>query len=192
MIPKSHQSFRTRTNCIPTFYCRNDCFENSFFPSALSDWFQLDVTIRNSESIAIFKSRLLSFIRPIQSDVYNIFDPIGLKFLTRLRLDFSHLNEHRFRHNFQDCLNPLCSCSLETEDTKHYLLHCHHFSQHRIDLINSVKYIFEGFDSLSDNAKKDLLLYGDPRFDINKNKFILEATLFYIKSTEKFSGSLFD
>ena len=31
----------------------------------------------------------------------------------------SHLNEHKFRHNFQDCLNPLCSCSLEIEDTVH-------------------------------------------------------------------------
>ena len=189
MIPKSHQSFRTRTNSIPTFYCRTDCYKNSFFPSALSDWFQLDAAIRNSESIAIFKSRLLSFIRPIQSDVYNIFDPIGLKFLTRLRLDFSHLNEHRFRHNLQDWWNPLCSCSLETEDTKH-LLHRHHFSQHCVDLTNSVKYIFEGFDFLSDNVKKDLLLCGGSRFDINK-KFILEATLFYIKSTERFSGSLF-
>ena len=154
MIPKSHQSFRTRTNSIPTFYCRTDCYKNSFFPSALSDWFQLDAAIRNSESIAIFKSRLLSFIRPMQSNVYNIFDPIGLKFLTRLRLDFNHLNEHRFRHNFQDCLNPLCSCSLETEDTKHYLLHCNQFSQHRIDLINSMIYIFAGFDSSFDNAKK--------------------------------------
>ena len=65
-----------------------------FISSALSDWFQLDAATRNSESIAIFKSRLLSFICPIQSDVYNIFDPIGLKFLTRLRLYFSHLNEH--------------------------------------------------------------------------------------------------
>ena len=191
MIPKSHQSFRTRANSIPTFYCRNDCYKNSFFPSALSDWFQLDTAIRNSASIAIFKSRLLSFIRPMQSDVFNIFESIGLKFLTRLHLNFSHLNEHRFRHNFQGYLNPF-SCSLQTEDTIHYLLHCHHFSQHRIDLINSVKYIFEDFDSLSGNAKKDLLLYGDPRFDINKNKFILEATLFYIESTERFSGSLFD
>ena len=138
MIPKSHQSFRTRTNSIPTFYCRTDCYKNYFFPSAWSDWFQLDVAIRNSESIAIFKSRLLSFIRPIQNDVYNIFDPIGLKLLTRLRLDLSHLNEHRFRHNFQDCLNHLCSCSLQIEDTMHYLLHCHHFSQHRIDLINNL------------------------------------------------------
>ena len=128
----------------------------------------------------------------MQSDVYNIFDPIGLKFMTRLRLDFSHLNEHIFRHNFQACLNHLCSRSLQSEDTIHYLLHCHHLSQHRIDLVNSVKYIFEYFDSLSDNAKKDLILYGDPRFDINKNKFILEGKVFYIKSTERFSGSLFD
>ena len=186
LIPKSHQSFRTKTNSITTFCCRTDCYKNSFFPSALNDWFQLDVAIRNSELIAIFKSRLLSFIRPIQSDVYNIFDHIGLKFLTHLRLDFSHLNEHRLRHNFQDCLNPLCSCSLQTEDRINYLRTCHHFSQHRIDLINSVKYIFEGFDSLSDIAKKDLLLSRDPRFDINKNK------LFYIKSTETFSGSKFD
>ena len=93
LIPKSCQSFRTRTNRIPTLYCRTDCFKNSFFLSALSDWFQLDVTIRNSESIAIFRSRLLFFVRSIQSDVYNIFDPTGL-------------DEHRFRHSFQDCLNP--------------------------------------------------------------------------------------
>ena len=49
LIPKSHQSLRTKTNRIPTFYFRTACFKNSFFPSALSDWFQLDVTIRNPE-----------------------------------------------------------------------------------------------------------------------------------------------
>ena len=177
---------------MPTFHCRTDCFKNSFFPSTLNDWYKLDETIRDSESISIFKNRLLSFIRPLESNVYNIFDPKGLKFLTRLRLGFSHLNEHRFRHNLQDCMNPLCSCSLEIEDTSHYLLHCHHFSQYRIDLMNSVKSILENFESLSDNVKKDILLYGDSRLDGNKNKFILEATLTYIKSTDRFSGSIFD
>ena len=135
---------------------------------------------------------MLSFIRPIANNVYNIFDPIGLKLLTRLCLDFSHLNEHRFRHNFQDCMNPLCSCNLDIEDTSHYLLHCHHFSQHCIDLMNSVNSIYENFDSQSDNNKKDVLLFGDPSSDENTSKFILEATLPYIKSTERFSGSLFD
>ena len=33
-----------------------------------------------------------------------------------LRLRFSHLNEHKFSPGLQDTLNPLCNCSLETED----------------------------------------------------------------------------
>ena len=96
-----------------------------------------------------------------------------MKFLTRLRLGFSHLNEHMFRHNLQDCMSPLCSCSLEIEDTSHYLLHCHHFSQYRIDFMNIVKSIFENFESLSDNVKKDILLYGNSRLHGNKNKLNL-------------------
>ena len=178
---------------MATFHCRTDCFKNSFFPSTLNDWYKLEETIRNSESISIFKSRLLSSIRPLESNVYNIFDRVGLKFLTRLRLVFSHhLNEHRFQHTFQDCMNPLCSPNLEIEDASHYRLHCHHFSQYRIDLINSVKSILENFESFSENVKKDILLYGDSRLDGNKNKFILEATLTYIKSNDRFSGSIFD
>ena len=118
-IPKTQQTITTRNNHIPNDHCRANCFKYSFFSFILE-----------SDSLAIFKSRLLSFIRPIQSNVYNVFDPTGLKLLTRLCLGCSHLNEHRFRHNFQDCLNPLCSCSLEIEDTVYYLLHCHHFSHY--------------------------------------------------------------
>ena len=74
IIPKCHQSTRLRNNRLPTFHCRTECFKNSFFPSTMNDWFNLDSTIRDSESIAIFKKRSLSFIRPIPSNVYNIFD----------------------------------------------------------------------------------------------------------------------
>ena len=129
----------------------------------------------------------MSFIHPVQTNIYNIFDPKDLAFLTRLRLGVSHLNEHRFRHNFQDCLNPLCSCSLEIEDTSYYILHCHctyfctHFSHHFVDLMISVKSICDNFDSMPDNVKEDLLVYGDSRFDENKNRVILKATINYIK-----------
>ena len=133
---------------MPTFHCRTDCFKNSFFPSTLSGWFKLDVTIRNSELIPIYKSRLLSFIHPVPSNAYTIFDPTGLKLLTRLRLGFSHLNDHRFQHNFHDCMNPLCSCSLEIENTLHHLLYCHHLSQNCIVLMNSVKPVSQNFNSL--------------------------------------------
>ena len=50
----------------------------------------------------------------------------------------------------------------------------------------------ENFESLSDSVKKDILLYGDSRLDGNRNKFILEPTLTCIKSTDRFSGSIFD
>ena len=57
--------------------------------------------------------------------------------------------------------------------------------------MNSVKCILDNFESLSDNDKKGIPLYGDSRLDNNKNKFVLEATLNYIKNSERFSGSSF-
>ena len=73
-----------------------------------------------------------------------------------------------------------------------YLLHCYHFNQHRLDPMNSLKSVLANFESSSDNIKKKILLYGDSRLDNNKNKFILEVTLNNIKTSERFSGSLFE
>ena len=53
------------------------------------------------------------------SSVYNINDPLGLRLLTRLMIGLSHRHssafEHRFRHNFQDSVNPLYNYSIEVE-----------------------------------------------------------------------------
>ena len=54
-------------------------------------------------------------------------------------------------------------------------MHCHDFSQYRFDLTNSIKSIFDDFQSFSDNVKRDILLYRDSRLDANKNKLTLEA-----------------
>ena len=58
--------------------------------------------------------------------------------------------------------------------------------------MNSANLVFDNCESLSDNNKKDVLLYGNSRFDENKNKLILEATTTYIKTSKRFSGSLFE
>ena len=57
--------------------------------------------------------------------------------------------------------------------------------------MNKVNQIDESFSYLSDDNKVRLLLYGDSRFDDNKNNFILSALLTYILETERFSTSLF-
>ena len=89
-------------------------------------------------------------------------------------------------------MNPLCSCSLEIENTFHYLRHGHQFNHIRIDLMSSVKSVYDNFKSLSDKDKKYILLYGDSRLGRIKNKFILEATLTYTRNYERFYGSLFE
>ena len=48
----------------------------AFFVSIFNDWFNLDINIRNPESIFLFnlfKCRLLSFTRTVQISIYNIF-----------------------------------------------------------------------------------------------------------------------
>ena len=57
---------------------------------------------------------------------YHINDSVGVKLVTRLRLCFSHLYESKFRHDFKNTLNPLCSCSMEPATTAHLFL-CSHF-----------------------------------------------------------------
>ena len=154
LIPNCEQTIRIRNNRILVYYCRTKSFKDSLFIYILKDWFSLENSIKSSETILTFKNRLLSFIHPVQNNIFNIFDPIGLKFLTRLWLGFSHLNAHIFWHNYQNCMNPLSSCSLEIEDTLHYLLNCHLFNHFRIRLMNNVKSVVDNSESQSVKDKK--------------------------------------
>ena len=60
-----------------------------------------------------------------------------------------------------------------------------------MDLTNKVNQINENFSYLSDDDKVSHLLYGDLRFQDNKNNFILSASVTYILEIERFSASIF-
>ena len=62
-----------------------------------------------------------------------------IKLITRLRLGFSHLREHKLRHNFQDTLNPVCSCGQNIETITEYLLHFHNYFNERMTLLNNLQ-----------------------------------------------------
>ena len=134
------RAYNTRNvDYIPCFNTRHNFFRNSFFPSTLIEWNNLDINIRNSESYAIFKKSILRFIRPSEKPIFNCHNSSGIKLITRLRLDFSHLHEHKFRHNFQDTLNPICSCGENIKTTTHYLLHCPNYLNERMTLWNNLQ-----------------------------------------------------
>ena len=75
-------------------------------------------------SISIFKSNILKFIRCKPNNVYRCHNPKEIRLLRRLHQGLSHLREHKFKNSFQDCLNPLCFSGNEIETSTHYLLHC--------------------------------------------------------------------
>ena len=64
----------------------------------------------------------------------------AIKLLSRLRLNFSHLNKHKARHGFKDGTNSMCECDcgLATETTLHFLLQCQQYQTIRLELLNSI------------------------------------------------------
>ena len=60
----------------------------------------------------IFKKSLSKFIRPSPNSVFNCYNCKGIKHLPRLCLGLSHLLEHKFKHSFQNTLNPFGLCDL--------------------------------------------------------------------------------
>ena len=92
IIPSTTRRYCSRNeNNIPLVRVNNKYFMNTFFPSTITEWNKLDLSIRNSASLNVFKSRLLQFVRPLENSVFTCHNPIGIKYLTRPRLGFSHL-----------------------------------------------------------------------------------------------------
>ena len=62
-----------------------------FFFFFLIKWNKLDLTIRNSETLSIFKKCILQFIMSSPGSTYNCFNSQGVKHLTRLHFGLNHL-----------------------------------------------------------------------------------------------------
>ena len=133
---------------------------------------------------------MINGITPSSNSVFNIHNPIGLKFITRLRFGLCHLNEHRFNHSFKNCLSPKCICSSENESTLHFFLHYHYYIPIRKTLFEEVKTTDANLLKLPDCKPTDILLYGCSHFDENQNQLLI-SSIEYIMNSKRFDGSLF-
>ena len=173
----SSRSYFTRyVENVPSFKVRHDLFKNSFFPSTAIEWIKIDKNIRKSENI-----------RPSQSRVYNCHNPKGIKLLTRLKVGLSHLREYKFKHSFQDTINPICNCGEDIETTSHYLLHCPDYLQERKTLSCIVPNIFD----FNNDQLTEILLYDKEDLDNIYITSILDATINYLIETRRFNAQLF-
>ena len=81
IIPSTTRRYSSRNeNSIPLVRVNNNYFMNTF-PSTITEWNKLDLSIRNSASLNVFKVRLLQFVRPLENSVFPCHNPIGIKYL---------------------------------------------------------------------------------------------------------------
>ena len=111
-------------DCIPLIKIKHNFFKNIFLSSAII------------ESLGIFKSNILKLFRPTPTSFFNCYNHKGIRLMTRLCLGLSRLREHKFNHNFQNCINPLSICAMDIESTSHFFVHCPLFDDKTITLLS--------------------------------------------------------
>ena len=186
-LQQPHYSLRN-PDVVGRIRARTEKFKSSFYPNCLVEWNELDLEIRLAPSVGIFKKKLISIIRPLAKSVFGIHDPIGLSYLTQLRVGLSKLCFHKFKHNFRDSINPMCPSNDGIETTEHFLLLCPSFEVERLNLLARVFELLRpyGYIDLSNEVLMQLLLYGDKHLPHDLNRNLLALTLKYIHATGRF------
>ena len=167
--------------------CRTDKYSYSFFPNAISTWNRIITNFETMPTFGVFKSHLISLVRPNLKSTFDLHDPVNLRYLFQLRLGLSQLRYHKKRHNFADTPSDICLCNEGIENISHFFLYCPFYITHRESLTSSVNDILTRNNLTIPQDPTELYLYGHPSLSISENKSILLATTSFIKSTNRFS-----
>ena len=146
--------------------------------------------METQKGFLVFKGSLLKFIGPSLSNVFDCDNHKGIRLITRLCVGPSHLCEHKFKHIFQDCLNPVCSRGVNTESFSHFLPHCPIFNDERYTLLSRCNRIDFKLLELTKSSLLQTLLWGNTFFDKEKNTLIPYTTIEYILSIDTFEEPL--
>ena len=97
------------------------------------------------------------------NSIYNIHNPLGIKYLTRLRIGPSQLKKHKFRRNFQDSVDLMCLWSNDFETTIHFFLHFANFNTQRKSLFDKTTTIDGSILVENKDGIINTLLFGIPK-----------------------------
>ena len=98
-----------------------------------------------------------------ENSLFLFIIPLYTRLFTRLRLQFSHLNKHKFRYVFGDAIRSMCGCNSEIENTEHFLLRCNFYSAQRFEFFNDIDKVDLSFIQLRTKEQANNFLYGYPR-----------------------------
>ena len=70
-----------------------------------------------------------------------------------------------------------------------FLLHCHHYTNTRLTLLNSIAEIIDSTFNIANKCLANLLLFGSPEYTEIENSHIINATIKYLLDSERFNDS---
>ena len=150
--------------------CRTETFRCSVIPSSAKLWNELPEENRNidycieklrtSGNALFYEGKRLNNIKHAQ-----------------LRMNCSKLNAHLFSLHVSDTAE--CACGHGMEDSEHFMLHCPLYHGHRQTMIRTIENENVNLDDININ----LLLHGDERYSMEKNKCVFKAVHTFISET---------
>ena len=162
-------------------------YSDSYFPYMTKLWNNLEVSTQVMV-LSDFKVQLKKELKPIKYRHFSKGSKLGSTLLSRIRLNRSDLNLHKFEIGLHD--TPACDCHEKSESSIHYIMDCFLFSGERQILFQLVEHYIPKFSKLSKSKQYDILLFGispeNPDFyttnttiSIAVQKFILKTKRFH-------------
>ena len=137
-----------------------------------------------------FQKQYPHIFRPTPRSFFNCYNHMGIRQMTRLHLGLSRLCEHKFNRNFQNCINPLCSCAMDNKSTSHFFLHCPLFDDKTITLLSTLNKSDCKLIETNEFSLIETLLIGNSLFDLKKklsHSFLMHPliTFYLLKYSKK-------
>ena len=157
--------------------CRTKSYKDSFCPTVLDIWNQLDNDTRNIQLVSSFKIKLNADV-----DKSPSFYSIGSGSLNiwhcQLRNEAISLNHHLFQSHLSD--SSQCACGDAIQNNFHYFYACPLFIRHRIQLFNSLK-------KFQDVLNLNISLKGSPILTVEENTEIFDAVHHFFTGSRRFT-----
>ena len=162
--PSYYTGLRNRFRNLSKIFYRTFLWQQlmAFVQKTPSSMFHRILNMHMDITWNVFSS--LNFVRPKENSVFAVHDINGVKVLTRLRLDFNHLAEKKFRHNFNDFMNPMSFCGKKPVKALYYFWRCDFYSVYRLKLLNDNCALHQSLKNFSEENLLKMLLYGAEDF----------------------------
>ena len=103
----------------------------------------------------------------------------------------SHLREHKFRHNFNDTIDPFCLCGTnDLETSEHFLLRCPNYAYLRLELFDNLRNNNMLLLPLKNNLIVQILLFCSENYDSTANNIIISSVMEFIIKSKRFEDAL--